>query len=56
MLWLALSPTAREQAFEIVNSLPVDNGRSWLLVNQSTFPVGTTEALLKAPKPQPGYR
>lgn len=54
VVWLALSPTAREQAFEIVNSLPVDNGRSWLLVNQSTFPVGTTEALLKALKELPG--
>ncbi len=54
MIWLALSPTAKDQAFEIVNSLPVNDGRSWLVVNQSTFPVGTTEALLKALEELPG--
>ncbi|WP_304641811.1 UDP-glucose dehydrogenase family protein [Pseudomonas sp.] len=54
MIWLALSPTAKEQAFGIVRSLPTDSGRSWLVVNQSTFPVGTTEALLKALEELPG--
>ncbi|HDZ58025.1 hypothetical protein LCGC14_0144640 [marine sediment metagenome] len=54
MIWLALSPTDMDQAFQIIKGLPVDGERSWLLVNQSTFPVGSTEALQQALKDLPG--
>ncbi len=48
LIWLALAPTDIDLAFEIVQSIPIDGERSWLIVNQSTFPVGSTEALLAA--------
>ena len=45
VLWLALSPQSEQQAFDIIQSLPADPFKRWLLVNQSTFQVGTSELL-----------
>lgn len=45
VLWLALSPDRLEVAHELVGSLPGDIDPEFLVVNQSTFPVGSTEAL-----------
>lgn len=54
IIWLALSPTDIDLAFEIIGKLPTESGRSWVVVNQSTFPVGTTEALERALGELPG--
>lgn len=45
VVWLALGPDLLDQAHEILRSLPSQPRRDWLVVNQSTFPVGSTEAL-----------
>ncbi|WP_339846513.1 nucleotide sugar dehydrogenase [uncultured Halopseudomonas sp.] len=45
VLWLALSPDALDRAHSIMDELPLLPKRDWLVVNQSTFPVGSTEAL-----------
>lgn len=45
VLWLALAPDLLDYAHELVRSLPVDIDPEFLVVNQSTFPVGSTEAL-----------
>ena len=45
VIWLALSPDLLDEAHEILRSLPTQPRRDWLVVNQSTFPVGSTEAL-----------
>jgi UDPglucose 6-dehydrogenase len=45
LVWLALSPNLLAQAHEILRGLPAQPQRDWLVVNQSTFPVGSTEAL-----------
>lgn len=45
VLWLALSPDALEFAERLVCGLPASSGLEFLVVNQSTFPVGSTEAL-----------
>ena len=42
---LALAPDALEQARAIVSRLAAQGGRTWLVINQSTFPVGTSEQL-----------
>lgn len=45
VLWLALSPSGLALAHQLVGSLPADINAEFLVVNQSTFPVGSTEAL-----------
>ncbi|GGC97188.1 UDP-glucose dehydrogenase family protein [Halopseudomonas salina] len=45
VVWLALSPDLLHEAHGIIQQLPLNAGRDWLVVNQSTFPVGSTEAL-----------
>ncbi|WP_339651651.1 UDP-glucose dehydrogenase family protein [Halopseudomonas pelagia] len=45
VIWLALSPDAVHLAQDILRSLPSNRAQAWLVVNQSTFPVGTSEAL-----------
>ena len=45
VVWLALSPDCLNSAHGIIGGLPLTPGRDWLVVNQSTFPVGSTEAL-----------
>jgi UDPglucose 6-dehydrogenase len=45
VLWLALSPDALNSAHAVIDDLPLLPKRDWLVVNQSTFPVGSTEAL-----------
>lgn len=45
VLWLALSPDALDFAHRLVGSLPGNIDPRFLVVNQSTFPVGSTEAL-----------
>jgi len=45
VIWLALSPDLLDEAHEILRRLPTEPKRDWLVVNQSTFPVGSTEAL-----------
>jgi UDPglucose 6-dehydrogenase len=44
-VFLALSPSAQQAAEQIVDRLAARDGQSWLLVNQSNFPVGTSEQL-----------
>jgi len=48
VVWLALSPDALELAVQIVAMLPTHRAERWLVVNQSTFPVGTSESLQRA--------
>lgn len=45
VVWLALSPDAIQQAQTILRSLPANRSQAWLVVNQSTFPVGSSESL-----------
>lgn len=45
VVWLVLSPDLIDEAHAIVRGLPSEPKRDWLVVNQSTFPVGSTEAL-----------
>jgi len=45
VIWLALSPGALDLAEQIVAQLPAQRAERWLVVNQSTFPVGTSEGL-----------
>lgn len=45
VVWLALSPDLLDTAHDILRRLPTQPKRDWLVVNQSTFPVGSTEAL-----------
>lgn len=47
VIWLALSPDAFLQAQDILRALPINRAQAWLVVNQSTFPVGTSESLQK---------
>ena len=54
VLWLALSPDRLELAHELVGSLPGDIDSEFLVVNQSTFPVGSTEALQATLARRPG--
>ena len=44
-VFLALSPAAMAEAENIIDQLAARREHSWLVVNQSNFPVGTTEAL-----------
>lgn len=44
VIWLALAPGDVLQAESILRDLPGSDGR-WLVVNQSNFPVGTSESL-----------
>ncbi|WOD12606.1 nucleotide sugar dehydrogenase [Pseudomonas sp. NyZ704] len=48
VIWLALSPDAIYLAHSIVSSLPSNKAHQWLVVNQSTFPVGSSEELQQA--------
>lgn len=48
VIWLALSPDAWSAAQQIVGSLPLNRAERWTVVNQSTFPVGSSEALEQA--------
>lgn len=45
LVFLALAPNLLPLAEQVVRQLAALPPRDWLLVNQSTFPVGTTEAL-----------
>lgn len=45
VLWLALAPGQLQRAHDLVGSLPAAIDPDFLVVNQSTFPVGSTEAL-----------
>lgn len=45
VIWLALAPAQFELAYNIVARLQPRSDAPWLVVNQSTFPVGSTEAL-----------
>lgn len=54
VLWLALSPDSLALAHQLVEGLPADIDPEFLIVNQSTFPVGTTEALQKTLLNRPG--
>lgn len=54
VLWLALSPDALGLAHRLVEGLPADIDPEFLVVNQSTFPVGSTEALQRALLNRPG--
>ena len=54
VMWLALSPNDTAIAYDAIAALPAGAQRSWLIVNQSTFQVGTTEALQKALRELPG--
>ncbi|MBL4833171.1 MAG: UDP-glucose/GDP-mannose dehydrogenase family protein [Pseudomonas sp.] len=45
VVWLALSPDCLDTAHSLIRDLPTTPRRDWLVVNQSTFPVGSTEAL-----------
>ena len=45
VLWLALSPDELAFAHRLVGALSVQADPEFLVVNQSTFPVGSTEAL-----------
>lgn len=45
VLWLALNPDELPFAHGLVGALPEDIDPEFLIVNQSTFPVGSTEAL-----------
>lgn len=48
VLWLALSPDSLALAERLISGLPADIDPEFLVVNQSTFPVGSTEALQQA--------
>src|SRR5690554_5187305 len=54
VLWLALAPDLLDYAQELVGSLPVDIDPEFLVVNQSTFPVGSTEARRRAREAREG--
>ena len=54
VLWLALSPDGLEQAHRLLGSLPGTIDAQFLVVNQSTFPVGSTEALQQTLWNRPG--
>lgn len=54
VLWLALSPDALELAERLVSGLPAGLDPDFLVVNQSTFPVGSTETLQKLMHNRPG--
>ncbi len=45
IVWLALSPGALPDAQKALAALPKAGGARWLVVNQSTFPVGSSESL-----------
>jgi len=45
VIWLALSPDALDLAEQIMAELPAHRAERWLVVNQSTFPVGSSERL-----------
>ncbi|MCP1634769.1 UDP-glucose dehydrogenase family protein [Kerstersia gyiorum] len=45
VIWLALAPAQFELAYNIVARLQPRSDAPWLVVNQSTFPVGSSEAL-----------
>lgn len=45
VVWLAMEPDAVAEAQQICASLPPKSDQRWLVVNQSTFPVGTSDAL-----------
>lgn len=54
VLWLALTPDGLELAHRLVNALPADIDPEFLVVNQSTFAVGSTEALQQTLLNRPG--
>lgn len=54
VVWLALSPDCLDSAHAIIGGLPMTPRRDWLVVNQSTFPVGSTEALQASLLPRCG--
>ena len=56
VLWLALSPGGLERAHQLLGDLPLDIDPQFLVVNQSTFPVGSTEALQATLHQRPGAR
>lgn len=45
VIWLALAPAQFQLAYNIVAKLAPRSDAPWLVVNQSTFPVGSSEAL-----------
>jgi len=45
VIWLALSPDSYELAQSVIAGLPANRAQRWVVVNQSTFPVGSSEAL-----------
>ena len=54
VLWLALSPDQLTRAQHLVGDLPASIDPEFLVVNQSTFAVGSTEALEATLKQRPG--
>ncbi len=54
VLWLALSPDSLQRAHDLLAALPADIDPEFLVVNQSTFPVGSTEALQQTLISRPG--
>lgn len=54
VLWLALSPDRLDVAHRLVGSLPAAIDPEFLVINQSTFPVGSTEALQSSLVRRPG--
>ena len=45
MIWLALNPDSMLEALSLIAALPERCTRRWLVVNQSTFAVGSSELL-----------
>lgn len=54
VLWLALSPGELEHAHQLIGALPAVIDPDFLVVNQSTFPVGSTESLQATMDQRPG--
>lgn len=44
-VFLALAPDALDLALQVVDNLAIRNDSPWLVVNQASFPVGTSEIL-----------
>lgn len=53
-VFLALSPDALGLAQELVDSLATRNDSPWLVINQASFPVGTSEVLRQHLQAMPG--
>lgn len=54
VLWLALMPDSLVHAHQLLATLPGNIDPEFLVVNQSTFPVGSTEALQETLLNRPG--